>query len=576
MSIPRYMIQASQVSEIGIGYKLENFSSSEEMCNWAVEKSYEGIIVGRQMGKTYNFPSPTLKKLGFTYRGDILTPFVKMAHDKKLKVFVDIQKLSPGWMATRDDYTRDAKKIGHTIERDAIGAIVQEILNCGVDGIVEEGFNRVPGTLLTIARVCARNKAVYIHKNGGEICTFYDMRVPGSTNPRLLPVTVFDVFRELDEICCEDYDADRERWAALQLDTFTYGIAKGLGKKVSCKGVWLGGESGEPRFGEDSDILMQHLIFVRALQFKLDGITICLWANPPALTDISEHKALIKEYTSKQVKKPILDVVCHLKYKDFPIDVLLSSEAISSGALFAAYDLEVTDTVDPNADAYYILTRGYTTDADTLDLPYEIATLFDTDKPVFLQCIGYIPGDEHLTTNWTIVLKKVGLNTTTSYKPGVLPESGIYNGIEHKLCASYNNKPRNMGTIIPKSAIHGEIYSEARKNNIPFLIGENKKYLFTASCLHHENSFEISNLLNDTMQKPTDVSGVVGKRVTAFFTKSDTSIKINLPIKTSKIHVLKYKGEKGVKAQDENLIYAPPYSANLLKNDLLIIEALRR
>lgn len=68
MSIPRYMIQASQVSEIGIGYKLENFSSSEEMCNWAVEKGYEGIIVGRQMGKTYNFPSLTLKKLGFTYR----------------------------------------------------------------------------------------------------------------------------------------------------------------------------------------------------------------------------------------------------------------------------------------------------------------------------------------------------------------------------------------------------------------------------------------------------------------------------------------------------------------------------
>lgn len=556
------------------------FNSNDEMLDWAVENGYKRVMVKSVRGNQYQFTSPTLEATGaYEFVGEKLSPFVDLVHERGLKLIVNIEGINPHFSLNNPFLGKV-----HEFTEQEISSICRELLAIGVDGLAEEDFDAAPDHLRVISQICRENNLIHIHfTNNSVIC--------GYNYWHSVPRTVFEVYKGLDEIQSLDYTWDRTNCrvcGSFQGNTMVYAVAKGLGLKLDLKTAWgaelsytasydQGENEGRVRWVQQSPTVMQHLMFIRALQFKLNSIAICFWADPPSLIDISGHRNLIDKYTAMQVTKPILNIVIPLTYDDNWRHLQYSSEAICSGGLLAGYDIVATDHVLPEADAYYVVTKGYS-GTETKDISNEVMHLFNTDKPVFLQCVDYVPYGQHLTANWTTVLSQVGLRLEDArFEPGELPRGGIFNGSTHQYGGyQFGSKsfPRrqliHQGTVIPEGAVTGDILSQ--QDNVPYVLGNNGKYLFTGSCLNFENSFVIANLLGNTLQRPADVFGVVGKRVSAFYAVNNTALEINLPSKSSSIHITRYN-HCGDKTQDERVGYSSPYSADMLQGDLLIIEA---
>jgi hypothetical protein len=135
------------------------------------------------------------------------------------------------------------------------------------------------------------------------------------------------------------------------------------------------------------------------------------------------------------------------------------------------------------------------------------------------------------------------------------------------------------GTVIPKDAISGKIYCAPNKTygKGPYIVGNNNKYVVTATSLNWEVAYPISDLLSGAGILPSsNVWGIVGKNVTALLAIETTELEMTIPglANGSKIHVVVWDNKKNKKLE-ETVTYKAPYKHMLKEYDLIMIDAVK-
>ena len=524
---------------------------------------------------TYYFKSPFLEKQSWAVSGsDGLSPIIKAAHKKGLKVMVNIEGINP-YHWTQNQWTAANVK-----------AVASDIAATGVDAVFEECFEVKPEVFVSLARELKSKGVDYI----------------SGTDPMLLREPNFaSLWPETGTIDIYNYYLKRDKIFNIatltQHGSLGYGWAKYWGKPTSLISP-INRNWGIA--GDYSPAVVPYLCMIRALQFQLDNFIIF---GGGAFDPVANDK-WIKEYVSKQEKdRPVMNIVVLLDKQTGSSGseqgnagwnrLFNSGDAITSGAMNAGYNIVVSDKVIP-ADAYWIYAKGGANEV----LPANVVSLFSTGKPVFIQSANSIPSGKNITASWKDALEKCGIDGTKPFKYGAgsdgpqdasLPESqeedipytGYYKNIYIRFTGSDVQRGIDLraGTIIPKNAISGNIYCEPNKTygKGPFIAGMNNKYVITATSLNWEVAYPISNLLSGGGILPSsNVWGIVGKNVTALLAIETTELEVSIPGLTdgSKIHVVVWDNKKNKKSE-ETVVYKAPYKKMLREYDLIMIDAVK-
>ena len=344
--------------------------------------------------------------------------------------------------------------------------------------------------------------------------------------------------------------------------------------------------------------VISYLCMIRALQFRMDNFIIFggLNAFDPIAT-----QAWIKEYVDKQEKnRPVLNIVVLLgKGTNYSGNesgeaswnrLFNSGDAITSGAFNGGYNIIVSDKVVP-ADAYWIYTPGGEGDV----LPQEVIALFNTDKKIFLQAGSSFPSGPGINPGWKTVLEKCGVDGSLKFKYAggtdspveaslpqnqeeEIPYTGYYKEKYLRFTGSdvQRGKDLRAGTIIPKAAINGTIYSAPNKTygKGPYIVGKNNKFLVTTTSLNWEVAYPIADLLgNGGVLPSSNVWGIAGKNVSAFLAIETTELELVIPglADGSKIHVVVWDNQKNKKSE-ETVTYKAPYKQILKEYDFILID----
>jgi hypothetical protein len=162
-----------------------------------------------------------------------------------------------------------------------------------------------------------------------------------------------------------------------------------------------------------------------------------------------------------------------------------------------------------------------------------------------------------------------------------IPYTGYYKNVYLRFTGSDVQRGMDLraGTIIPKDAITGTVYCAPNKTygKGPYIVGDNQKYLVTATSLNWEAAYPISNLLSGGGILPTsNVWGIVGKNVTALIAIETTELNMTIPglADGSKIHVVVWDNKMN-KTSEETLTYKAPFKRVLKEYDLLLIDVVK-
>jgi hypothetical protein len=340
---------------------------------------------------------------------------------------------------------------------------------------------------------------------------------------------------------------------------------------------------------------------IRALQFRLDNFIIFGGLN--AFDPIANQK-WINHYVDKQEKdRPLMNIVVLLnKETNYSGSekgnsgwnrLFNSGDAITSGAFNAGYNVVVGDKVVP-ADAYYIYAKGGNSDV----LPADVVALFNTNKPVFIQAANSVPSGNNIKEGWRVALEKCGIDGSKAFKYNGgtdspndvslpenqaedIPYTGYYKNQYLRFTGADVQRGIDLraGTVIPKEAINGTVYSEPNKTygKGPFIVGKNNKYVVTATALNWEVAYPISHLLSGGGIVPSsNVWGIVGKNVTALLAIETTELEVTTPglSNGSKIHVVVWDNKKNKKLE-ETTTYKAPYKHILKEYDFIMIDAIK-
>lgn len=556
--------------------KLDETSLAAKMDD-AVAKGWHFVSVwgADRNGKTitYYFKSPFLEKQDWAVSGgDALTPIVKAAHQKGLKVMVNIEGINP-YHWTQNQWTAEN-----------IRAVASDIAATGVDAVFEECFEVSPDVFVSLARELKRKGVDYI----------------SGTDPMLLREPNFAaLWPETGTIDIYNYYLKRDKLYNIatltQHGSLGYGWAKYWGKSTSL----ISPINRNWGIAADySPAVVPYLCMIRALQFQLDHFIIF---GGKAFDPIA-NKNWIKQYVDKQEKdRPLMNIVVLLdkqtnssgtEQRNAGWNRLFNSgDAITSGAMNAGYNIVVSDKVIP-ADAYWIYAKGGVED----ELPADVVSLFSTGKPVFIQSANSIPSGKNIAAGWKTALEKCGIDGTKTFKYGAgsdgaadvsLPESqeedipytGYYKNVYLRFTGADVQRGIDLraGTIIPKEAISGTVF--CAPNNTygkgPYIAGKNNKYVVTATSLNWEAAYPVSNLLSGGGILPSsNVWGIVGKKVTALLAIETTELEMTIPglADGAKIHVVIWDNKKN-KKKEETVTYKAPYKQMLKEYDFLMIDA---
>jgi len=574
---PRYWIEGlfdhaqimEQLSDEAIAAKIDD----------AYAKGWRGVTfwgadrAGSKMN--YYFKSPFLEKQEWAvFKKDRLSALVKAAHKKGMKVMINIEGVNP-YHWTQNQWTAENIK-----------AVAEDLAATGIDAVFEECFEVKPEVFVSLARTLKSKGIDYI----------------SGTDPMLLREASFAaLWPETGIIDIYNYYLKRDKIYNIatltQHGSLGYGWAKFWGKPTSLISP-INRNWGIA--GDYSPAVVPYLCMIRALQFRLDNFIIF----GGTVFDKNKVQNWIKQYVDKQEKdRPTLNIVVLLDknpgYSGGESGntgwnrLFNSGDAITSGAMNAGYNIIVSDKVIP-ADAYYIYAPG----GDKDILPDDVVGLFNTDKPVFLQCANSIPSGTGLTSGWKTALAKCGVDATRSFMYGAgsdgpsnvslpenqeqdIPYTGYYNNIYLRFTGSDVQRGIDLraGTIIPKDAITGTVYCSPNKTygKGPYIVGNNKKYLVTATSLNWEAAYPISNLLSGGGILPTsNVWGIVGKNVTALIAIETTELNMTIPglADGSKIHVAVWDNKMN-KTSEETVTYKAPFKRVLKEYDLLLIDAVK-
>jgi hypothetical protein len=524
----------------------------------------------------YFFKSPFLEKQDWgVFEKDMLSPVVRAAHDKGLKVIINMEGVNPyHWKLNK--WTPENIRL-----------VADDLAADGVDAVFEECFEVKPQVFASLARELKSKGVNYI----------------SGTDPMLLREPHFaPLWPETGTIDIYNYYLKRDKIFNIatlaQHGTLGYGWAKFWGKPTSLISP-LTRDWGIA--GDYSPAVVTYLCMIRALQFRVDNFMIWGGIN---LFDPLKTQSWISEYVNKQEKdRPLMDIVVLLKKKiesagGETIDpgwnrLFNSGDAITSGAMNAGYNIIVSDKVVP-ADAYWIYTSGGSGE----DLPADVVALFNSNKTVFIQCGSSIPSGSNIPAGWKTALARCGVDGTHPSKFGggdegepevslpknqeaELPYTGYYNDVYLRFTGSDVQRGMDLraGTVISKEAINGAIYAAPNKTygRGPYIVGKDKKYVVTATALNWEVAYPIANLLSGGGILPSsNVWGIVGKNVTALLAIETTELVASIPglADGTRIHVVVWDNKKNKKSE-EITTYKAPYKHMLNEYDFILIDAVR-
>jgi hypothetical protein len=574
---PVYWVEGAAERQHGVLSDAEADSLMEEV----FAKGWRGITYwgadrdGAKMN--YFFRSPFLEKQEWAvYKNDGLSPLVKAAHKKGMKVMINIEGVNP-YHWEQNQWTPEN-----------IRAVADDMAADGADAVFEECFEVKADVFISLARQLKSKGVDYL----------------SGTDPMLLREANFStLWPETSIIDIYNYYLKRDKIFNIatlaQHGSLGFGWAKYWGKPTSLISP-VNRNWGIP--GDYSQAVIPYLCMIRALQFRLDNFIIFggLDTFDPLAT-----QAWIGEYVNKQEKeKPLMNIVVLLrKQKDYSGSesgdpgwnrLFNSGDAITSGAMNAGYNIVVSDKVLP-ADAYWIYASGGKGDI----LPEEVVDLFSTGKPVFIQCGSFIPSGIELTPGWKTVLEKCGVdgNKTFSNRGGrdseaegslppnqeaEIPYTGYYKDTYLRFTGSDVQRGMDLrsGTVIPKDAISGTVYCSPNKTygRGPYITGKDKKYLVTATTLNWEVAYPVSDLLAGCGILPSsNVWGIAGKNVTALLAIETTELVITIPgLKDgSRIHTVIWDNKKNKKSE-ETIVYKAPYRHLLMEYDFILIDKVNK
>jgi len=523
----------------------------------------------------YYFKSPFLEKQDWAvFKKDGLSSIVKAAHKKGLKVMINIEGVNP-YHWTENKWTPETIK-----------AVAEDIAATGVDAVFEECFEVKADVFVSLARTLKNLGVTYI----------------SGTDPMLLREGNFaSLWPETGTIDIYNYYLKRDKIFNIatltQHGSLGYGWAKYWGKPTSL----ISPINRNWGIAADySPAVVPYLCMIRALQFRLENFIIF----GGSVFDQKSNRDWIKQYVDKQEKdRPLMNIVVLLD-KDTNYSgsetgssgwnrLFNSGDAITSGAMNAGYNIIVSDKVLP-ADAYWIYARGGKND----ELPSDVVALLDNNKPVFIQAASGFPNGPGISPGWKAALEKCGIDGTKKFKyaggsdnavEASLPENqeeeipytGYYKNTYLRFTGSDVQRGMDLraGTVIPKDAISGKIYCAPNKTygKGPYIVGNNNKYVVTATSLNWEVAYPISNLLSGAGILPSsNVWGIVGKNVTALLAIETTELEMTIPglADGSKIHVVVWDNKKNKKLE-ETVTYKAPYKHMLREYDFIMIDAVK-
>lgn len=526
----------------------------------------------------YFFQSPFLEKQDWAVKGaDRLSPLLRAAHRKGLKVMVNIEGVNP-YHWSQNHWTQQNIK-----------EIALDLVNDSIDALFEECFEVEPAVFTSLARTLKTGQVDYV----------------SGTDPMLLRESHFPaLWPETGIINIYNYYLKRDKIFNIATLAEHGSLGYGWAKYWDMPTSFMSPINRNWGIAEEySPAVISYLCLIRALQFRVDNFVIFGGLKK---FDPLESREWISEYVEKQEKdRPLLNIVVLLKkYQAESSDqipdrgwnrLFNSGDAITSGAMNAGYNIIVSDKVLP-ADAYWIYASG----GNEETLPPQVVDLFSTDKPLFIQCGGSIPSGPGISFGWRTILEKCGVDGTKEFGYGIenngedtqdkslppdqtqdLPYTGYYGDLYLRFTGSdvQHGTDLRSGTIIPEEAITGTIYCEPNRTygKGPFIVGDNGKFLVTATSLNWEVAYPISDLLAGCGIKPSsNVWGIAGKDVTALIAVETTELDVTIPgLKDgSKVHVVVWDKMKEKKSE-ETLAYKAPFRKYLDEYDFILIDRVK-
>jgi hypothetical protein len=521
----------------------------------------------------YYFKSPFLETQEWAvFKKEGLSSLVKAAHNKEIKVMINIEGVNP-YHWEKNKWTPEN-----------ISKVADDLAKTGVDAVFEECFEVKPDVFISFARELKSKSVNYI--SGTDPMLFRESNF-AALWPETGTIDIYNYYLKRDKIFNVATLAEH--------GSLGFGWAKYWGKPTSFISP-INRNWGIA--GDYSPAVIKYLCMIRALQFRLDNFIIFGGLN--TFDPVATQK-WIKEYVDKQEKdRPLMNIVVLLKKTIENTGsetgnrgwnhLFNSGDAITSGAMNAGYNIIVSDKVVP-ADAYWIYTEGG--DAETL--PADVVDLFSTNKPVFIQCGNNIPSGSKITPEWKTVLARCGIDASKPFAYGRgrdeenssslppdqsvdLPYTGYYNNTYLRFTGSDIQRGMDLrsGTVIPAAAIKGNVYCAPNKTygRGPFIAGQDKKYVVTLSCLNWEVAYPISNLLSGAGILPSsNVWGIAGKTVTALLAIETTELELTIPglSEGSQIHVVIWDNKLNKKSE-ETITYKAPFRQILKEYDFILID----
>lgn len=564
---PKYWLEGIYAREEGEARK--NSGDVEAAVENAKQKGWDGVYFwgadrdGEKMN--YYFKSPFLEKQDWAvFKNDGLSPVVSAAHKRGLGVIINMEGVNPyHWV--KNKWTPENIK-----------SVAEDLAADSVDGVFEECFEVNPAVFKSLAQNLIAKNVKYI--SGTDPMLFRESNFT-TLWPETSIVNIYNYYLKRDKIFNIATLAEH--------GSLGYGWAKYWGKPTS---LISPANRNWGIAGDYSPSVIPYLCMIRALQFRLDNFMI--WGGLDRFDPVRTQQ-WISEYVGKQEKnRPVMDIVVLLDSKtDNQVwnRYFNSGDAMTSGAFNAGYNVIVSDK-PVSADAYYVYAKGGNND----NLPAEVVDLFNSGKPVFIQCGSGIPNGKSITPGWKAVLEKCGIDGSKTFGFGGeeeqadaslppsqvsdLPYTGYYKDVYLRFTGADVQRGMDLrsGTIIPAEAISGTIYCAPNRTygKGPFITGKDKKYVITATTLNWEVAYPISDLLSGSGIMPSsNVWGIAGPGVTALLAIETTELDIKIPGMQdgSKIHVVVWDNKMNKKSE-EIVEYKAPFKKMLKEYDFILID----
>jgi hypothetical protein len=526
---------------------------------WAADRDGESI--------NYYFNSPTLRRFDWARQSQDrpnLADYAAQARAAGMKVMVNMEGVNPyHWKAGRTNWTPEI-----------IGGVMADLHDDGADRWFTECVAGWPPLFYALADTGRRIGMEYQEGDDPSYLHAFD------ADTGQLGFT--DIYSRGQMVSMYHYQYRRDeigKSASLaQEGSLAYGFSRAWGLPTAMVFTVHHNWGELPEYWEG---ILKPSILIRALQFRVNDIMLIgLDEERARAADVAGMKQQIADLVAKnaQEKRPVLNVIAQLRagwdghWRDFAS----SGDAITSGAFHAGWDVVASTKPLPQADAYYL----YTTGADeqgTLDLTPAIASLFEGDKPVFLQLGFSLPSGGGLTPNWRKALAACGVNPDATVSDGDMPAVGAYNGSSLKytgVFTAYELTERMHGALIPRSAVTGTVAAEG--SGVPLIVSNGNKHLIAANCIRWQMMGPISDLLGGCgVSASSDVWGIAGEKATVLLATHDTELSIVIPRlpKGAKVRVTQRDRHYQLTYQD-TVTYTGSFQRAMKQFDSVVIEAM--